>query len=78
MKRTLTMAKGGPMLSTPKAKGSRRSVRLTQSAVEALGSHLERQLGEIINRDIGQQAPCGRRTALYSLLRWVNPWNAAI
>ena len=47
VRRTLTTAKGGPMLSTPKTKGSRRSVRLTQSAVEALRSHLERQLGEI-------------------------------
>src|SRR5215212_11128884 len=47
VRRTLTTAKGGPMLSTPKTKGSRRSVKLTQSAVEALRRHLQRQLGEI-------------------------------
>ena len=35
------------MLSTPKTKGSRRSVKLTQSAIEALRNHLQRQLGEI-------------------------------
>src|SRR5918997_2139921 len=47
MRRTLTTTKGGPVLSTPKTKGSRRSVRLTQSAVEALRRHLQQQLGEI-------------------------------
>ena len=47
VRRTLTTAKSGPVLSTPKTKGSRRSVTLTQSAVEALRSHLQRQLGEI-------------------------------
>jgi integrase len=47
VRRTLTTAKGGPVLSTPKTKGSRRSVTLTQGAVEALRSHLQRQLGEI-------------------------------
>jgi integrase len=45
VRRTLTTAKGGPVLSTPKTKGSRRSVKLTQSAVEVLRSHLQRQLG---------------------------------
>ncbi len=47
VRRTLTTAKGGPVLSTPKTKGSRRSVKLTQSTIEALRSHLQRQLGEI-------------------------------
>jgi integrase len=47
VRRTLTTAKGGPVFSTPKTKGSRRSVKLTQSAVEALRSHLQRQLAEI-------------------------------
>jgi integrase len=47
VKRTLTTAKGGPVLSAPKTKGSRRTVRLSQTALEALRSHLERQLGEI-------------------------------
>ena len=47
VRRTLTTAKDGPVLSTPKTKGSRRSVKLTQSAAEALRSHLQRQLGEI-------------------------------
>ena len=47
VRRTLTTTKSGPVLSTPKTKGSRRSVKLTQSAVEALRHHLQRQLGEI-------------------------------
>ncbi len=47
VRRTLTTAKGGPVFSTAKTKGSRRSVRLTQSAVEALRRHVQQQLGEI-------------------------------
>ena len=47
VRRTLTTAKGGPVLSAPKTKGSRRTVRLSQAALEALRSHLERQLEEI-------------------------------
>ena len=47
VRRALTTAKGGPVLAAPKTKGSRRSVKLTQSAIEALKSHLKRQLGEI-------------------------------
>ncbi len=47
VRRTLTTAKGGPVLSAPKTKGSRRTVKLSQTALEALRSHLERQLGEI-------------------------------
>jgi integrase len=47
VRRTLTTAKGGPVLSAPKTKGSRRSVKLSQRALSALRSHLERQLGEI-------------------------------
>ena len=47
VRRTLTTAKGGPVLSAPKVKGSRRTVRLSQTALEALRSHLERQLEEI-------------------------------
>jgi integrase len=61
VRRTLTTAKGGPVLAAPKTKGSRRSVKLTQSAIEALRSHLERQLREMTGR-----APSGRRTASYS------------
>ena len=72
VRRTLTTAKGGPVLSSPKTKGSRRTVKLTQSAIEALRSHLQRQLGEMIGR-----AACGKRTALYSLLRRVSPWIGA-
>jgi integrase len=45
VRRTLTTAKGGPVLSAPKTKGSRRTVRLSQTALEALTSHLECQLG---------------------------------
>jgi integrase len=47
VRRTLTTAKGGPVLSEPKTKGSRRTVRLSVTASEALRSHLDRQLGEI-------------------------------
>jgi integrase len=47
VRRSLTTAKGGPVLSAPKTKGSRRSVKLSQTALEALRSHLERQLREI-------------------------------
>jgi len=47
VRRTLTTAKGGPVLSTPKTKGSRRTVKLSQMALEALRSHLARQLEEI-------------------------------
>ena len=44
VRRTLTTAKGGPVHSAPKTKGSRRTVRLSQMALEALRGHLERQL----------------------------------
>jgi integrase len=47
VRRTLTTAKGGPVLSAPKTRSSRRTVKLSQTALEALRSHLERQLGEI-------------------------------
>jgi integrase len=47
VRRTLVTTKDGPQLAAPKTKGSRRTVRLTQSAVKALRSHLNRQLGEI-------------------------------
>jgi integrase len=46
VRRTLATSKNGPVLTTPKTNGSRRSVRLTQAAVDALRSHLERQLQE--------------------------------
>jgi integrase len=47
VRRTLTRAKGGPVLSAPKTKGSRRTVKLSQTALEALRRHLARQLEEI-------------------------------
>ena len=56
VRRILTTAKGGPVLSAPKTKGSRRTVRLSQMALEALTSHLDHQLGEI------DRAVCGART----------------
>jgi integrase len=46
VRRTLTLAKGGPRLTEPKTRGSRRSIRLTASAVEALERHRERQEAE--------------------------------
>jgi integrase len=47
VRRTLTITKDGPVFTTPKTAGSRRSVKLTSKATEALKRHLERQLGEI-------------------------------
>jgi integrase len=47
VRRTLTLTKDGPIFTTPKTSGSRRSVKLTCKATEALKHHLERQLGEI-------------------------------
>jgi integrase len=47
VRRTLTMTKDGPVFTSPKTTGSRRSVKLTSRATEALTSHLERQLREI-------------------------------
>jgi integrase len=47
VRRTLTTAKGDPVLSAPKPGGSRRSVKLPQTALAVLRSHLERQLGKI-------------------------------
>ncbi len=72
VRRTLTTAKGGPILSAPKTKGSKRSVKLSESAIDALRSHLQRQLEEIAG-----WAPCGGRTALYSPRRRANLWTAA-
>jgi integrase len=47
VRRTLATAKGGPALTAPKTIKSRRSVSLTRSSVDALKSHLKRQLEEI-------------------------------
>ena len=58
VRRTLATAKGGPALTAPKTTKSRRSVSLTRSSVDALRSHLKRQLEEIN----GGQAHCGRTT----------------
>jgi integrase len=46
VRRTLTLARGGPHLTEPKTRGSRRSIRLTASAVDALERHRERQEAE--------------------------------
>jgi integrase len=47
VRRTLAITKSGPIFTSPKTMGSRRSVKLTSKAIEALKSHLERQLAEI-------------------------------
>jgi integrase len=47
VRRALTTAKDGPVLRAPKTKSSRRTVKLSPTALEALRSHLERQLREI-------------------------------
>ena len=46
IRRTLTLARGSPRLTEPKTRGSRRQIRLTAPAVEALGRHRERQQAE--------------------------------
>lgn len=43
VRRTLTLARGGPRLTEPKTRGSRRSIRLTSGAVEPLERHRECQ-----------------------------------
>jgi integrase len=47
VRRTLTRSGGRYTLGEPKTKKSRRSIRLTPRAVEALESHLDRQLREM-------------------------------
>jgi integrase len=47
IRRTITRNKGRLLLGAPKTKGSRRTVRLTETAAESLKEHLERQLTEI-------------------------------
>ncbi len=47
MRRTLVTSKGGPVLAAPKTKSSRRSVKLTGGATDALRRHLECQQREI-------------------------------
>jgi integrase len=47
IRRTLVRSGGRVALGEPKTKGSRRTIYLTDAAVEALRSHLERQLEEI-------------------------------
>jgi integrase len=46
VRRTLTLAKGGPRLTEPKTRGSRRQIQLTASAVAALERHQVRQEAE--------------------------------
>jgi len=47
LRRTLTRHKGRLFLGETKTKGSRRTVNLTEPAIEALRGHLQRQLGEM-------------------------------
>jgi integrase len=47
VRRTLAITKNGSVFTSPKTSGSRRSVKLTSKAIEALKGHLERQLAEI-------------------------------
>ncbi len=47
VRRTLTRSGGKVVFGEPKTKKSRRSIRLTSQAVEALRSHLERQLQDM-------------------------------
>jgi integrase len=47
VRRTLTRSGGKVVFGEPKTKKSRRSIRLTPQAVEALRSHLERQLEDM-------------------------------
>jgi integrase len=67
VRRTLAITKNGPVFTFTKTAGSRRSVKLTSKAIDALKHHLERQLGEI------GSARCGTRTASYSPPRRASP-----
>ena len=49
--RTLSRTKDGPTFTAPKTAKSRRTVRLTTGAVEALKRHSERQAEEIVRMD---------------------------
>jgi integrase len=49
--RTLSRTKDGPTFTAPKTTKSRRTVRLTTGAVEALKRHSERQAEEIVRMD---------------------------
>jgi integrase len=71
VRRALTTAKGGPVLAAPKTKGSRRTVRLSETALQALRGHLEHQLDEI------DRAICTRRTASHVPPSQESPWTAA-
>ena len=53
VRRTLTLAAGGPRLTEPKTPRSRRSIRLTTSAVGALERHRARQQNEHAARGDG-------------------------
>lgn len=53
VRRTLTLAKGGPRFTEPKTRGSRRQIRLTASAVEVLERHRGRQEAEGAARGSG-------------------------
>jgi hypothetical protein len=63
VRRTLSITKNGPVFTSPKTTGSRRSVKLTNNTTEALKHHLERQLGEIGSDRCGALATL---TASYS------------
>ena len=47
VRRTLTITRDGPVFTSPKTAGSRRSVKLTSKAIETLKHHPERQPREI-------------------------------
>ena len=65
VRRTLTLAKGGPHLTEPKTPKSRRQIRLTSGAVVALERYQERQEAEGARRGPGWNAQglvfCTRR-----------------
>ena len=50
VRRTLTTAKGGPVLSSPKTKGSRRTVKLSQTALEALRRLMRNELDQQVRQ----------------------------
>jgi integrase len=49
--RTLSRTKDGPSFTAPKTANSRRTVRLTSGAIEALKRHSEQQAGDIVRMD---------------------------
>lgn len=65
VRRTLTLAKDGPMFMAPKTAKSRRQIRFTTGAIEALKRHHDNSNSKSARGSPG----CGKTTGLYSRRR---------